>query len=70
MRSLNFEELNEVQGGGLVAQWAGKIGTMLVNAITVMDVASRIDTDALINDSAVNHDNTNAMGDRTQESQN
>ena len=68
MRTLNFEELNEVQGGGLVTQWAGKIGTMLVNAITVMDVASRINTDTLINDSAVNHENTNPMGDHTQES--
>jgi hypothetical protein len=68
MRSLNFEELNEIQGGGLAAQWAGKVGSLLVNVITVMDVASRVDTDALINDSAVNHANTNAMGDHTQES--
>ena len=67
MRSLNIEELNEVQGGGIAMQWAAKIGTLIVNAITVIDAASRIDTDALINDSAVNHDNTNPMGDRTQE---
>mgnify|MGYP006963604187 CR=1 FL=1 len=68
MRTLNFEELNEVQGGGLATQWAGKIGNLLVNIVTVMDIASRVDTDALINDSAVNHTNTNAMGDHTQES--
>jgi hypothetical protein len=67
MRILNIDELNEVQGGGIVAQWAAKAGTLLVNAITVIDAASRIDTDALINDSAVNHDNTNPMGDHTQE---
>jgi hypothetical protein len=67
MRSLNFEELNNVQGGGIVFKWAEKVGAALVNAVGMIDVASRIDTDALINDSAVNHENTNPMGDHTQE---
>ena len=67
MRSINIEELNNVQGGGIVFKWAEKVGTALANAVAMIDVASRVDTAALINDSAVNHDNTNPMGDHTQE---
>ncbi len=67
MRSLNIEELPEVQGGGLALKWAERLGTAIANSLAVIDAASRIDTVALINDSTVNHDNTNPMGDHTQE---
>jgi hypothetical protein len=43
MRDLNIEELNEVQGGGIVAKWAFKAGEAFANMYAVYEAAGLFD---------------------------
>lgn len=48
MRSLNINELSDVQGGGLSVKWAYKVGELLVeayNAYNAYDATKKVDTD-------------------------
>jgi hypothetical protein len=43
MRDLNIAELNEVQGGGIVAKWAFKAGEAFANMYAVYEAAGLFD---------------------------
>jgi hypothetical protein len=48
MRSLNMNELSDVQGGGLSVKWAYKAGELLVeayNAYNIYEAAKKTDSD-------------------------
>ena len=43
MRNLNIEELNEVQGGGIAARWAFKLGEAIANMFAAYEAAGSFD---------------------------
>jgi bacteriocin-like protein len=45
MRTLNIEELNQVEGGGIVARWAFKMGDALANMYAVYEAAGLFNFD-------------------------
>lgn len=64
MRSLNIEELGEVQGGGVALKWAYKVGEFLSNAYSAYEAASKIEFDPSSYGS-VDAGGYNPMGDYT-----
>ncbi len=64
MRNLINTELHEVQGGGLAAKWAYKIGELFANGFTIFEVASKIDFEPSSYGS-VDAGGYNPMGDYT-----
>ncbi|MEN9899016.1 MAG: hypothetical protein RLZZ152_60 [Pseudomonadota bacterium] len=62
MRSLNIEELNEVQGGGISFKWAYKLGEAIANMYTLYDAAQKIEFEPS-SYGAVDASGYNAMGD-------
>ena len=64
MRSLEFEELNEVQGGGIAFKWAIKMGELISHAITIYEASSKIEFEPSSYGS-VDAGGYNPMGDYT-----
>jgi hypothetical protein len=64
MRSLNIEELGEVQGGSVALKWAYKVGEFLSNAYSAYEAASKIEFDPSSYGS-VDAGGYNPMGDYT-----
>ena len=62
MRSLNIEELNEVQGSFIVARWAYKLGEAIANMYTLYEASQKIELEPSIY-GAVDASGYNAMGD-------
>ncbi|MEY4125013.1 MAG: hypothetical protein RL770_1594 [Pseudomonadota bacterium] len=61
MRSLNIDELNEVQGGGISFKWAYKLGEAIANMYTLYDAAQKIEFEPS-SYGAVDASGYNAMG--------
>jgi len=64
MRTLNIDELDEVQGGGLAMKWAYRIGEWVSNAYTLYEASSKIEIDPSSYGS-VDAGGINPMGDYT-----
>jgi hypothetical protein len=64
MRTLNIEELDEVQGGGLAMKWAYRIGEWVSNAYTVYEASTKVEIDPSSYGS-VDAGGINPMGDYT-----
>jgi hypothetical protein len=64
MRSLNIEEINEVQGGGIATKWAIKIGELLSNAYTLYEAGSKVEFEPS-SYGPVDAGGINVMGDYT-----
>ena len=64
MRTLNIDELDEVQGGGLAMKWAYRIGEWVSNAYTLYEASSKIEIDPSSYGS-VDAAGINPMGDYT-----
>jgi hypothetical protein len=62
MRSLNIDELNEVQGGGISVKWAYKLGEAISNMYTLYEASQKIEFDTSCY-GAVDASRYNAMGD-------
>jgi hypothetical protein len=62
MRNLNIEELNEVQGGGIAARWAFKLGEAIANMFAAYEAAGffDIDTSSRVSPDPIGY---NPMGD-------
>ncbi|MEI7975012.1 MAG: hypothetical protein WCH92_03450 [Betaproteobacteria bacterium] len=45
MRSLNINELSEVQGGGIAFRWAVRAGELIADAFTLFEAAQKVDYD-------------------------
>ena len=62
MRNLNKEELNEVQGGGIAARWAFKLGEAIANMFAAYEAAGffDIDTSSRVSPDPIGY---NPMGD-------
>ncbi len=45
MRTLNIEELNQVEGGGIVARWAFKMGDAFANMYAAYEAAGLFNFD-------------------------
>ncbi|MEY3886032.1 MAG: hypothetical protein RL650_124 [Pseudomonadota bacterium] len=63
MRSLNIEELNEVQGGRLSGGLAVSILGLISDAFTLVEAALNVNYTSLASGSAVDYSGFNAMGD-------
>ena len=62
MRNLNIEELNQVEGGGIVARWAFKMGEAIANMYAVYEAAGLFDIDTSSRDTP-DPTGYNPMGD-------
>jgi len=62
MRTLNIDELNEVQGGGIAAKWAYRLGEALVDMYNFYTASQKADLDPS-SYGAVDASGYNAMGD-------
>lgn len=62
MRSLNIQELNEVQGGGISVKWAYKLGDALSNMYMLYEASQKIELEPS-SYGAVDASGYNAMGD-------
>ena len=63
MRSLNIEELNEVQGGRLSGGLAVSILGLISDAFTLVEAALNVNYTSLASGSSVDYSGFNAMGD-------
>ncbi|MEY3078704.1 MAG: hypothetical protein RI892_1762 [Pseudomonadota bacterium] len=45
MRTLNIDELNEVQGSGIAGKWAYRLGEALVNMYNFYSASQKADLD-------------------------
>jgi hypothetical protein len=64
MKSLNMNELTEVQGGGLSFRWAVKAGELLVDAFNMYEISQKVDLEPG-NYGPADSNGYNAMGDFT-----
>jgi hypothetical protein len=64
MRSLNINEVDEVQGGGIALKWAYKIGEWVSNAYSLYEAGSKVEFDPSSYGS-VDAGGYNPMGDYT-----
>jgi hypothetical protein len=64
MRTLNIDELDEVQGGGVAMKWAYRIGEWVSNAYTLYEASSKVEIDPSSYGS-VDAGGINPMGDYT-----
>ena len=62
MRSLNIDELSEVQGGGISVKWAYKLGEAIANMYTLYEASQKIELEPS-SYGAVDASGYNAMGD-------
>jgi hypothetical protein len=62
MRNLNIDELNEVQGGSMIARWAYKLGESIANMYTLYEASQKIEFEPS-SYGAVDASGYNAMGD-------
>ena len=63
MRSLEFEELNEVQGGRISIGLAVSILGLISDVYTLVEAALNVEYASLGSGSSVDHSGFNAMGD-------
>jgi hypothetical protein len=64
MRNLSIEELNEVQGGGMVTTWAIRAIGALADLVTLVEVGMKVEFDSS-SYGAANAGGYNPMGDYT-----
>ncbi len=62
MRTLNIDELNDIQGGRLVKQWAQKLGELIAETYKASQAAKETETDTS-NYGPVDASGYNPMGD-------
>jgi len=62
MRSLNIDELSEVQGGGISVKWAFRMGELLADFFTLYEASQKIEISPS-SYGAVDASGYNAMGD-------
>jgi bacteriocin-like protein len=64
MKSLNIDELNQVQGGGIVTTWAIRAVGALADLVTLVEVGIKVEFDPS-SYGAVDAGGYNPMGDYT-----
>jgi hypothetical protein len=64
MRTLNIDELNDIQGGRLVKQWAQKLGELIAETYKSIQAAKETETETdTSNYGPVDASGYNPMGD-------
>jgi len=62
MRSLNIDELSEVQGGGISVKWAFRMGELFADLYTLYEASQKIELEPS-SYGAVDASGYNAIGD-------